>query len=1055
MNEYCDLQLQGSWVTFIDEKKELVSKWFSIISSIEKAEATGASSFVDTMKNFTSSLHLLAQIVEEILLDLANIDSDMGRSLASMSFVGISSTKKSIMKLLENVERGAHPSKFEWITGLLVKAIERGDWIVLENANLCNPTVLDRINSLLEQGGSITINECGTIDGKPLVVHPHSNFRMFLTIDPTYGEVSRAMRNRGVEIFLMQPYWLFDEVSSFSSEEAEFMDLNRFLVLAGIPVKKLVDMMARAHQYARDKGLRLNVHLSYHELALWIQLFQQLISKGNGFMWSLQTSWEHTYISSLGVAEGSEVIEHCKQFFLSGKELTCVSFASPSSLHLPGGWPAPLLLRDFVLYPEGASVWQNCMYLEHLVAEYASYETSIGRHDHFASKNLAGNYQCDVTMLSHIIFPTASRMNGELHENQTTYDLRLANKMIRFAFNWTIEQATEVDLEFHLQWISCNSSGLRHFCQFFETNLDVLRELLKHKIWKDILHYRSKLLSHHSQVQFLRSVPMLSVELSAACPPSDETCTLLKHAIKCLDLVRVSVYQWRAQAEHVHKEKTRRFVPMLELLRALEKAMLNELLKCPSENLFLLYNDLFDAHTLFWNGVLSSQSEYISISLTSLNKAAVRIHKVFRSVKVCSSASVELLAEIKGLFDAYFGNLNSNKSLLWKHGGHPFLPSSPDVFVEQRKYLDTCQSIWSHHPSLLTTAIGNQIVDMVVSFIPELRTLAMQGLCVSSCITEESEEDCIRQLGEMRLMLMERVNHEKQKFNSSLLSKGHAFFPPVSTSCCVMSPDILLHESAFISYMEAVPVINNKSLFLDMELLHELSAIVLSETQTAQNKLSGISYLIQNALSFSLASSSRPPMNFTSHQKILWTLDAWKSLDSAIAKATSFIQEMWFTWHSYMWSCLPYFVENLSSTARPRTPMPHILLRPMRALVNTQILESTMAIKDYPVHCLKLRMASQNLWHASRSTVHLPNFLLSVARSLFRQIIYAHKKTFEADIYHELKSRLDTWGNAITIDDILGIISMIKSSTHLASSVMYFEPLLTELYLQSPSAGTF
>jgi len=27
------------------------------------------------------------------------------------------------------------------VTGLLIKAIENGEWIVLENANLCNPTV--------------------------------------------------------------------------------------------------------------------------------------------------------------------------------------------------------------------------------------------------------------------------------------------------------------------------------------------------------------------------------------------------------------------------------------------------------------------------------------------------------------------------------------------------------------------------------------------------------------------------------------------------------------------------------------------------------------------------------------------------------------------------------------------------------------------------------------------------------------------------------------------------------------------------------------------------
>ncbi|CAM8907839.1 unnamed protein product [Rhodiola kirilowii] len=1056
MNEYCDLQLQSSWAAFIEENKELVSKWFTIISSIENGEATGKSSFVDTMKNFSDSLRLLAQIVEDIQFNLAK-DSDMDKSPASNSFVGINSTRKSIMKLLENIEKGAHPAKFEWITGVLVKAIERGDWIVLENANLCNPTVLDRINSLLEQGGSITINECGTIDGKPLVIHPHPKFRMFLTVDPSYGEVSRAMRNRGVEIYLMQPYWLFDEAKRRGLVEAEYMDLNRFLVLGGIPVRKLVDMMVKAHLYARDQGLRLNLHLSYHELTLWIQLFQQLLSKGNGFIWSLQTSWEHTYICSFGVADVIEVIKHGKQFFLSEEELANISSTSHSSLHLPGGWPMPLLLRDFVLYPEGSSVWQNCMYMEHLGAEYAAYESSIGKDNYIASKSPTGNFHIDMTALHHIMFPNASRMTGKLHQNQNTYDLRSAKKMICFAFNWTIEQATERDLQLHLQWISRVSSELRPFCQCIESFLGVRQQLLKHKIWKDILCYRNKLLSQYSQDKFLQSVPILSLELSyaaAACPLSNETSTRLKYAIKCLDLLTASVYQWSAEVDHVYEEKKRRYEPMLEHLKALEEAMLDELLKSPSEELFLLYTDLFDTHILFWNGVMSSEFDHISISLNSLNKVAVKIYKFFRSAKVCPRAIIEVLTEIKGLFDAYFGKSYSKKSLLWKHGGHPILPSSPEVYHEQCKYLDICQSIWHRHTNLVTTATGSQIVDVVISFVPELRTLAMQGLCLSSCITEESEEDCSRQLGEMQQMLFQRVEHEKEKFSWSLLSNEHACPSSVFASCCDMSPEILSHESAFISYLEAVPVIDNKCLFLDMELLQELSDIVLSEKQTAQIELSRISHRIENTLSYSLASSSRPPIDFTPHQKILWTLDAWKSLDSATAKATSFVQEMWFSWHLHIWSCLPDFVENLSSTGRPSTHMPHILLRPVRAMVNKKILESAMAIKDYPVHCLKLRMASRNLWHASRYTVHLPNFLLSVARSLFRQIIYAHKKTFDADAYYELKSRLDSWGKAaITTEDILGVLSIINSSTHLASAVMYIEPLMKKLFLHSSSAA--
>lgn len=49
------------------------------------------------------------------------------------------------------------------------------------------------------------VNERGTIDGKIKIIKPHPNFRIFLLMDPKNGEISRPMRNRGVEIVLMEP----------------------------------------------------------------------------------------------------------------------------------------------------------------------------------------------------------------------------------------------------------------------------------------------------------------------------------------------------------------------------------------------------------------------------------------------------------------------------------------------------------------------------------------------------------------------------------------------------------------------------------------------------------------------------------------------------------------------------------------------------------------------------------------------------------------------------------------------------------------------------------
>jgi midasin len=65
------------------------------------------------------------------------------------------------------LKRGNSSSRFEWVDSVLVKAIEDGQWVVFENANLCNPSILDRLNPLLEEGNnSICINEQGLTEGE-------------------------------------------------------------------------------------------------------------------------------------------------------------------------------------------------------------------------------------------------------------------------------------------------------------------------------------------------------------------------------------------------------------------------------------------------------------------------------------------------------------------------------------------------------------------------------------------------------------------------------------------------------------------------------------------------------------------------------------------------------------------------------------------------------------------------------------------------------------------------------------------------------------------------
>jgi midasin len=117
------------------------------------------------------------------------------------------------------MEAPLEAGRFEWVDGPLIHAMRYGQWILLEGANLCNPSVLDRLNSLCEHGGCLTLSERGFVGGAIQVIKPHPNFRLFMAVDPQHGELSRAMRNRGVEIFL--------DISYTGNDILTLQDFNR------------------------------------------------------------------------------------------------------------------------------------------------------------------------------------------------------------------------------------------------------------------------------------------------------------------------------------------------------------------------------------------------------------------------------------------------------------------------------------------------------------------------------------------------------------------------------------------------------------------------------------------------------------------------------------------------------------------------------------------------------------------------------------------------------------------------------------------------------------
>ena len=143
------------------------------------------------------------------------------------------STKlEGLLSMLENQAEFAAKGRFDWVDGPLVRAVKSGTWLLLDNANLCGPAVLDRLNSLTETHGTLTLSERGLVDGEVQVLQPHPNFRLLMAIDPSRGELSRAMRNRGVELYLEPIHNPEDDLRVASSNDIASPQRNTQEVLS-------------------------------------------------------------------------------------------------------------------------------------------------------------------------------------------------------------------------------------------------------------------------------------------------------------------------------------------------------------------------------------------------------------------------------------------------------------------------------------------------------------------------------------------------------------------------------------------------------------------------------------------------------------------------------------------------------------------------------------------------------------------------------------------------------------------------------------------------------
>jgi len=223
-------------------------------------------------------------------------------------FEKIQSLYQNIVKLQSENVRGS----FEWIDGILLQALENGNWLLIDNANYCNPSVLDRLNGLLEPNGVLFVNERGLVNGEVKTVRPHPNFRIFLTVDPKNGEISRAMRNRGVEIALIDALSVNDSISlttsstyspssssSTDSDSDSSMNMVKLFNSLGIPGQDLPHLFSKLHSDIKSKSSFSN--LNPYKLILCGKLFIERVQRGQDYTEAAKETINLLYLEQLNM----------------------------------------------------------------------------------------------------------------------------------------------------------------------------------------------------------------------------------------------------------------------------------------------------------------------------------------------------------------------------------------------------------------------------------------------------------------------------------------------------------------------------------------------------------------------------------------------------------------------------------------------------------------------------------------------------------------------------------------------------------------------------------
>ena len=143
--------------------------------------------------------------------------------------------------------------KFKWVDGVLLTAMKNGDWIIIDEMNLANQSILEGLNSVLDD------KQCLFVPELNMEIKAHPEFQIFATQNPVNQGGGRKFLpknflNRFIKIYL-------DELNNNDYKEILekiFINENNHDLIGKELIEELVKFNAEVQNEIKKNKISLN-----------------------------------------------------------------------------------------------------------------------------------------------------------------------------------------------------------------------------------------------------------------------------------------------------------------------------------------------------------------------------------------------------------------------------------------------------------------------------------------------------------------------------------------------------------------------------------------------------------------------------------------------------------------------------------------------------------------------------------------------------------------------------------------------------------------------------